>query len=340
MLQKIVGRGSQAGSRLTEPRLRAAEQRPGAVLLISRMACQRGEAKILLDLQRADIDLVGGLRVDSRNVAIPAQIGRAIGRQCPRSGLADEPEVAIAAIIDERGGDLGVVARTPLQLALHTEFLRLLVAGAKEQVARPTLVLALAIDRDAPGNGIAQPCRSVELDRCGVVVAIAECHVGVRFERRFLGDDRDQSAGDVAAVERPLRSLEDLDPLDVVERGDAHSGVREVESVDVDCVLSFVESGAGRAHTAQEQVVATRRLGDQPRNECWQIEDVFDIERLQRLRCQRDDRAGYLLEIDRAAGGGHDDVLQAGLGGVVIGRRGGRRSFGGRLGKRHLGDDR
>ncbi len=230
----------------------------------------------------------------------------------------------VVVIVDEGGDDRRLRSRPPLQLALDPGLVGTLDIGTEKDVPRPAAALLLVEHGDVSRERIGDRRRRVDVGLDVVVVGIADRSVEVTLALvGIVGNDRDQAAGNFAAVERALRPLKHFDPVNVVERIYADRRISEVEAVDIDRDLRLVVPGRRRSDAAQEHVVAARRHRDQSRGQGDELIDAGDVERLEGVCGDRLARRGHSLQTRRATRGGDDDVLDADWNGV-----GGRRRCG------------
>lgn len=92
--------------------------------------------------------------------------------------------------------------------------------GLAPVIIRPIGEVAIPIDRlnrEARGDRVAERCIQRRIDLLQPVVANIDLRVTAEFIRGLAGDDVDRTAGGIAAVESALRTLEDLEALQVVE---------------------------------------------------------------------------------------------------------------------------
>ena len=163
----------------------------------------------------------------------------------------------------------------------------------------------------------------------GAVIAVASARPAAELAGRGLGDDRQRAAFGVAAEQRALRALQDLDPLDVEERGVEAVLAAEVDAVDIDADALLARGLVGvQRHDAADadgQCRLARLEGrDAERRDAavGEVAERLDVAVLERLRTDHRDRDRRPLEVGLGLGRGDDDVLQAlaGIGDRLGGR--------------------
>ena len=234
----------------------------------------------------------------------------------------------------------------------HCEHAELVVGLVEERHAAALLVLdtgriearitgiaerAVLLHR-IPGEAQRGPAaeRQVQCELAGAMVAVARFDLRVAtelLEIRALGDDVERAGQCIAAAQRALWTLVDLDALDVVEHAAEAARPRDVGTVDVRRGARIAQLGVvGRTDAADEDFQVAFLVGHaQARHQGLDVAQfIVDAERARVLGGDRLRGAGVLLQILFAALDRHDDGIQCargvglGVGAVLGGGRQGR----------------
>ena len=226
-------------------------------------------------------------------------------------GRVDHARDVVAAfvIVLDDGDVLDAVGRLPADGAAE----RLDILLAEVAVVEQVLLIGAAMGIGA-GKTNAERFADRKRDRAfqirRLMIAVAALDIAVELLGGLGGLVEDRAAGRVAAEQRTLRALQDLDVLEIVERACTIFRDRNVVGVDND---GWRRVGIGvdalAADRIAELVRAAARPDDQARYRRLQVGVVEDGALLERRAADRRDRDRHLLDIFRHAAGGHDDFF-------------------------------
>jgi len=149
------------------------------------------------------------------------------------------------------------------------------------------------------------------------VAAETRLHETACLRRRVLQHHVDGAARRIAPEQRPLRTAQHLDALDVEQREVVGVLPRHVDTVDIgadrrveggDGLVVALGSHVVHVRAADARVVAAEKV----RHDVDQVEGVLHLQRLQRLVIVCTDRHRHVLNGRLTALGGDDDLLHLG----------------------------
>src|ERR1700733_4650999 len=99
--------------------------------------------------------------------------------------------------------------------------------------------MVLNLERQATRYGVGQGPTDEDLAVSGLIIPDRDVHAAMERIRRLVRDDVDGAARRVAAVECALGSAQDLDPIDVIERGKGtcRAGIEHPVLIEGDAAL-------------------------------------------------------------------------------------------------------
>lgn len=147
-----------------------------------------------------------------------------------------------------------------------------------------------------------------------IIAAVGDIHVPVEFIARLGGDDVDETARRVAAEERALRSLQNLDAADVEQLLHAGAARRLIDFIDVEGVRRFdvaseivLRNAADRDETGNRRAAGRNEL--QTRRHRGKIGRVAQAKLEQAITAVRRNGDADILHVRSAASRGDDDFL-------------------------------
>ena len=155
--------------------------------------------------------------------------------------------VAVGIVAAAENSQMGAPVLRPVPEKLAAErLLARLTDFTQRWMLEWATALVDGVEGKPAADTIAKRPAHEAFDGPGRIVADPEIQPPLEFLRRLARKEVDRTAGGVAPVERSLRSLEHLDPLDVEQQKVQHGGVAVVDLVDV--------NGDGRALNGGEVV--------------------------------------------------------------------------------------